>query len=85
MTQTGREALDTHQFRPSLPPPAVLLRAKRYVFGHEVGSKIQGELATVDVARQKKRLGWDDYEHKFIRVAMDIEGHHFNIFAEDKV
>lgn len=84
MTQAGGEAMDARQSR-LLPPPAVLLRAKGYVFGHEVGSKVQGELATVDVARQKKRLGWDDYEHKFIRVAMDIEGHHFNIFAEDKV
>ncbi|RDL32392.1 Polyketide synthase-like protein [Venustampulla echinocandica] len=62
-----------------LPRPAILLKATDYVLG-------QGEeVATVDIARQTQRLGWDEYQHKFIRVVLSIAGHHFNIFAEDKV
>ncbi|CAH0021011.1 unnamed protein product [Clonostachys rhizophaga] len=63
----------------TFPPPAILLKASDYVLG-------QGdEVATVDIARQTQRLGWDEYEHKFIRIVLNIAGHHFNIFAEDKV
>ncbi|VUC37661.1 unnamed protein product [Clonostachys rosea] len=63
----------------TFPPPAILLKATDYVLG-------QGdEVATVDIARKTQRLGWDEYEHKFIRTVLYIAGHHFNIFAEDKV
>ena len=63
----------------TLPPPAILLKATDHVLD-------QGnEVALVDKARQAQRLGWDEYEHKFIRMVLSIPGHHFNIFADDKV
>ncbi|KFH45346.1 Polyketide synthase-like protein [Hapsidospora chrysogenum ATCC 11550] len=64
----------------TLPPPAILLKATDYVLGQ--GQELA---AVVDVARQTERLGWDDYEHKFIRMVLSIPGHHFNIFDDDKV
>ena len=68
---------------PASPPPAILLKASEYVPSQD-GSN-EGKLAVVDVCRQMKRLGWEQYQHNFIRVVLDIKGHHFNIFAEDKV
>jgi thioesterase domain-containing protein len=69
----------TWSHKDTLPPPAILLKATDYVLD-------QGEeVAAVDVARQTERLGWDDYDHKFIRMVLSIPGQHFSIFADDKV
>lgn len=72
-----------HRSLPSSPPPAILLKASQYVPIQDASD--EGKLAIVDVCRETKRLGWEEYEHNFIRVVFDINGHHFNVFAEDKV
>lgn len=68
-----------------VPPPAVLLKAADYVFDYQSTTSSPERLATVDTARQSKRLGWDEYEHRFIRVVLDVNGNHFSTFAPDKV
>ncbi|KLU85239.1 hypothetical protein MAPG_04267 [Magnaporthiopsis poae ATCC 64411] len=63
-----------------LPPPAILLRAQETVPMEE------GEdVARVDLARDDRRLGWDQYRPGLFRDVVDIPGHHYNIFAEANV
>lgn len=61
-------------------PPTVLLRAKESV-NYSSGS-------FVDYARKDRMLGWGPYNEEngnFIRKVVDIEGHHFSVFAQDFV
>lgn len=56
-------------------PPTILLRA-----GETVPAE-QGEVNLVDVARDDRALGWNDYLDNFFEDIVDIPGHHFNVFA----
>jgi thioesterase domain-containing protein len=64
---------------PPSPPPAILLKAAEYVPNQD------GTTNGIDVYRKEKRLGWENYEHNFIRVALDIKGNHYSVFAQEKV
>ncbi|PMD50454.1 alpha/beta-hydrolase [Hyaloscypha bicolor E] len=63
---------------PPSPPPAILLKAAEYVPNQD------GTTNGIDVYRKEKRLGWENYEHNFIRVALDIKGNHYSVFAQEK-
>ena len=56
------------------PPPGVLLRCK----GKETAPD-GAELATIDVNRADRLLGWGQYRD-FIKESWDIEGSHFTLF-----
>ena len=59
-------------------PKAVLVRATDRVPSREKES-------VLDKARERKMLGWENYdEHMFERI-IDVEGHHFDIFDFQRV
>lgn len=61
-------------------PRMIMLRAKEYVPMAE-GAGIAG----LDLRREDKSLGWDEYdEHMFLEV-VDVEGNHFNMFAIENI
>ncbi|KAF7563609.1 hypothetical protein G7046_g522 [Stylonectria norvegica] len=55
-------------------PRTVLLRATQ-----PVPTKAEG-VNVVDVYRENKRLGWDQYDKDMFAEVVDVEGHHFNLF-----
>ncbi len=61
-------------------PPMVLLRAKESV-PEESDSQHRG----LDVNRADKMLGWGAYDASLFRDVIDIEGHHFNIFEQERI
>ncbi|KAM0558310.1 hypothetical protein ACHAPJ_005004 [Fusarium lateritium] len=54
-------------------PRVILLRAKKAVPGDEVD--------LVDWSREERNLGWDMYDKDLFAEVVDIEGHHFEVFA----
>jgi thioesterase domain-containing protein len=61
------------------PPPVWLLRAEEPVPVLEEG------VSRVDLWRQDRYLGWDQYREGMIVRVDDIPGHHFNIFNMDHI
>lgn len=60
-------------------PPVVLLRAKKAV-------PVEGEgVGIADVYRSDRNLGWNRYEEGFIEHIIDVEGHHFDLFAFENI
>ncbi|KAK7426465.1 hypothetical protein QQZ08_007060 [Neonectria magnoliae] len=60
-------------------PPTAMLRAKAYV-------PTEGEgVSLVDTYRLDRNLGWDRYEEGMLTEVLDIEGHHFDIFAFHRI
>lgn len=60
-------------------PPAVLLRAKKAV-------PVEGEgVGIADVYRGDRNLGWDRYDKDLIQEIIDVEGHHFDLFAFENI
>lgn len=57
------------------PPPVFLLRAREPV------PVLADGVSRVDVYRRDRLLGWENYRKDLIVRVVDIEGHHFNIFA----
>lgn len=62
------------------PPPVILLRAKEAV-PVPAGS---GGVARVDNRRNDPHLGWGEYRKDLVTKVVDIPGHHYNIFEDDK-
>ena len=58
-------------------PRTILLRAKETVPGTNPG------LIVLDEHRQDRRLGWDKYCPNMWEDVLDIEGNHFNVFANE--
>lgn len=57
------------------PPPVFLLRAREPVPVLEQG------VSRVDVHRKDRYLGWENYRKDMIVRVVEIEGHHYNVFA----
>ncbi|KAI1880174.1 hypothetical protein JX265_001795 [Neoarthrinium moseri] len=71
---------DKPQWTNSKAPPTVLLRAKETVD--------HADQKFVDVTRHDRMLGWGPYSEEngnFIRTVVDIEGHHFSVFADENI
>jgi hypothetical protein len=63
-------------------PPAVLIRATECVPVH-AGSSLR---ATVDLARDSPKLGWESYAVLDVISVLNVHGtHHFNMFSLDSV
>lgn len=65
------------------PPPTILLRCNEYVPVSK--SKTPGAVSRVDIARDCRTLGWDEYNPDLVQYVLDIPGHHFNVFTEENV
>lgn len=63
-----------------LPPPTVLLRCKDFVPVSKCGNP--NAISRVDVAREEKLLGWEQYDYDLICAILDVPGHHFSLFSE---
>ena len=63
-------------FKPNGPPPALLVRCKRYVNNQENSSKV----CLVDLHRHEMVLGWEDYHPGFIKAVVEVDGDHYSIF-----
>ena len=67
---------------PSLPR-TILLRCHEYV---PVSRSNNPEaISKVDVVRDYRLLGWDEYNSNLVQCVIDVPGHHFNLFAEENV
>ncbi|KAL7929880.1 Alpha/Beta hydrolase protein [Trichoderma chlorosporum] len=60
-------------------PRVVLLRAKEYVPTQD------GRTVGLDLNREDELLGWGEYDEEMFYDVLEVEGHHFNIFAFEKV
>ncbi|EGR46308.1 uncharacterized protein TRIREDRAFT_80312 [Trichoderma reesei QM6a] len=60
-------------------PRVVLLRAKEYVPTKD------GRIVGLDLNREDEMLGWGDYDDDMFCDVMDVEGHHFDIFAFERI
>lgn len=67
----------------SIPPPTILLRCREFVPVPSCGN--ENAISRVDVAREKKFLGWEEYNYDIIHSVIEIPGHHFNVFSESHV
>jgi len=67
-----------------LPPPAILLRAREPVPERARLSGVRN-VTDIDLSRDRRFLGWEDYPSKFIRNVLDVNGHHHNIFDQKNV
>lgn len=61
-------------------PRTILLRAKERV-PIEEGEGIN----LTDVYRDERNLGWDRYDEQLFEEVVDIEGHHFDLFAFERI
>ncbi|KJZ68279.1 hypothetical protein HIM_12331 [Hirsutella minnesotensis 3608] len=60
-------------------PKMILLRAKERVPGPDP------DLSLVDLHRDDKMLGWDQYSSDVFEEVIDVEGNHFSLFANDNI
>ncbi|KAL3420509.1 thioesterase domain-containing protein [Phlyctema vagabunda] len=67
------------------PPPAILLRAREAAPPPPQATEGVEDVNDIDLCRSKRFLGWEEYEPKFIRNVLDINGHHHNIFDEKNI
>jgi thioesterase domain-containing protein len=67
------------------PPPAMLLRAREPVPPPPQTKPGIKRVIDVDLTRERRFLGWEDYKTKFIRNVLDVNGHHHNIFKDHNV
>lgn len=61
-------------------PPMVLLRAKE-----PVPQDDDSQHGGLDVNRADKMLGWAAYDASLFRDVIDVEGHHFNMFDNQRI
>lgn len=65
------------------PPPVVLLKAKENVPLQEP-QEDEEEVSRTDVHRGDGQLGWGRYHGGMVRKVIEVEGHHFNLFTEER-
>ncbi|KAK3498808.1 Alpha/Beta hydrolase protein [Neurospora hispaniola] len=68
---------------PMGPPPVVLLKAKENVPLQEP-QEDEEEVSRTDVHRGDGQLGWGSYHEGMVRKVIEVEGHHFNLFTEER-
>jgi thioesterase domain-containing protein len=61
-------------------PPMVMMRAKE-----RVPTDNDSQHSGLDVNRAHKMLGWDEYDAELFTDVIDIDGHHFDIFENDRI
>lgn len=82
---TNGEHSEVGQARPGVSsssikcPPTILLRAREAV------ATEPGEVSFVDTTRHSRSLGWEEYQKDFLEEIVDINGHHFSIFAWEHI
>ncbi|KAM0429675.1 hypothetical protein ACHAPT_006281 [Fusarium lateritium] len=60
-------------------PRTMLVRAKKLV-------PMDGDgVSLVDLSREERNLGWDVYDKDMFADIVDVEGHHFNMFAFENI
>lgn len=60
-------------------PRVVLLRAKEYVPTKD------GRMVGLDLNREDELLGWGDYDDEMFCDVFDVDGHHFDLFAFERI
>lgn len=65
---------------PHGPPPTVFLKARNYV-----PMKHKGEICSLDVLRDQDDLGWCRYHVGFLGKIIEMDGHHFDLFAWERL
>lgn len=45
----------------------------------------EDKVSMIDCYREDRTLGWSEYEDKMFTKVLEIPGHHFNIFDQDKI
>lgn len=65
-----------------IPVPVALLRAEECV---PTGLEASAGVALVDYFRDDEWLGWSRYDDQLIKMAINMPGHHFNIFDDAHV
>ncbi|EHK19583.1 uncharacterized protein TRIVIDRAFT_46311 [Trichoderma virens Gv29-8] len=60
-------------------PRVVLLRAKEYVPTKD------GRIVGLDLNREDDLLGWGDYDEEMFCDVLDVDGHHFDMFAFERI
>lgn len=60
-------------------PRVVLLRAKDYVPSKD------GRTVGLDLNREDEKLGWGDYDDEMFCDVLDVDGHHFDMFAPERL
>lgn len=68
---------------PPPPPFTILLRCDEYVPVSR--SKNPDAISKVDIVRDRRLLGWDEYAPDLVQCVLSVPGHHFNLFAEENV
>lgn len=58
------------------PPPALLVRCRRYVDDQYNSSNV----CLVDLHRHEKLLGWENGHPGFIKAVVEVDADHYNIF-----
>ncbi|KAK5995968.1 putative thioesterase BOA10-like protein [Cladobotryum mycophilum] len=60
-------------------PKAILLRATQNM------PTVSGGVVSLDMDREDKMLGWAEYDKDMFEQVIDVAGHHFDLFAPDRV
>lgn len=68
---------------PPPPPLTILLRCDEYVPVSR--SKNPDAISKVDIVRDRRLLGWDEYAPNLVQCVLNVPGHHFNLFAAENV
>lgn len=76
----GADSLRAHRPSSSIKcPPTILLRAREAV------PTEPDQVSFVDVTRNSRSLGWEEYQKDFLEEIVDIPGHHFSVFAWEHI
>ena len=59
--------------------PMIMLRANRYVPTDSPG------ISFVDGYREERTLGWDQHDKNMFAQVIDMDGHHFDIFDDERI
>ncbi len=68
---------------PPPPPLTILLRCDEYVPVSR--SKNPDAICKVDIVRDRRLIGWDEYAPDLVQCVLSVPGHHFSLFAEENV
>ncbi|KAK2603134.1 hypothetical protein N8I77_009613 [Diaporthe amygdali] len=76
----GADSMRAHRSSSSIKcPPTILLRAREAV------PTEPDQVSFVDVTRNSRSLGWEEYQKDFLDEIVDIPGHHFSVFAWEHI
>jgi hypothetical protein len=52
---------------------------------HTQNTQGRQPICTIDVARHRQMLGWEDVDPNFVQTVLNIPGHHYSIFEDENV